>query len=215
MITTRRTLLDDALNRALPFIRGRVLDIGGNRKHKRGRFRPPLDRAQSWFYLNSDPLAAPDCCCSAEDIPAAENSMDTVIMTEVIEYLKNPQQALKEVYRVLSHDGVGLFSVPFLVSVHGDYWADRQRFTALKLQEMFKDAGFRAVEIQPMGSVGSVMWDIFYVSTGYARGNKIPVLSTISRIILFLLKPFVLSVDSLMKAQKEFITTGYFIIARK
>ena len=136
-------------------------------------------------------------------------------MTEVIEYLQNPQQALKEVYRVLSPDGVGLFSAPFLVSVHGDHWADRQRFTALKLQEMFKDAGFGQIEVQPMGSIGAVIWDILHVSTGYARGNNISVLSTLSRIILLLFRPLALTMDSLMKAQKKFVTTGYFIIARK
>ncbi len=55
MSTCRRRLLDQALENAIPLMRGRVLDIGGKKKNRRGRFRPPLQHTESWEYLNADP----------------------------------------------------------------------------------------------------------------------------------------------------------------
>ena len=66
-------------------MRGRVLDIGGRKIGKRGIFSPPLDRVDLWEYLNTDPLTKPDYCCNAEKIPLPDFSVDTVIMTELLE----------------------------------------------------------------------------------------------------------------------------------
>jgi len=102
-----------------------VLDLGGKKVGKRGSFMPPIESVKSWEYLNSDASTKPDYCCSADVIPLESGSIDTIIMTEVLEYLPNPKAVFIEMFRVLSRSGHVLFSVPFLHPVHGDSWSDR------------------------------------------------------------------------------------------
>jgi SAM-dependent methyltransferase len=215
MITYRRNLLDKALENSITRIKGKVLDIGGKKTVKRGRFRPPIEKVESWQYLNPDSTTHPDYCCSAGSIPLEGNSINTVIMTEVLQYLPDPDKVLKEVFRILSTGGVFLVSTPYLVPIHADYRYDRQRFTALKLEEMFKKAEFKDIEIEPMGSLGAVMNDILHVYTGYSQNGQESVLFKILRFLLKSLRPLFICIDTLTIAQKKYITTGYFITAIK
>lgn len=47
-----------------------------------------------------------------EVMPFAGNSFDTVICTDVLEHFPNPQQVVKEIFRVLSPKGILIGSVP-------------------------------------------------------------------------------------------------------
>lgn len=49
---------------------------------------------------------------SAVAIPFPDQSFDSIIMTEVLEHLPNPQSALKEIHRVLKPGGTLALSVP-------------------------------------------------------------------------------------------------------
>lgn len=49
---------------------------------------------------------------NAEKLPFKNESFDTVTMLEVIEHLKNPERALKEIHRVLKKGGQVIISTP-------------------------------------------------------------------------------------------------------
>ena len=215
MITFRRHLLDRALTRSIPLMKGKVLDIGGKKINKRGSFNPPFKKVESWYYLNPDFSTKPDYCCLAETIPFKDNSIDTIIMTEVIQYLPEPQKVLREIYRVLTCGGFCIVSSPYLVPIHGDYWADRYRFTALKLKEMFEEAGFQRIKIEPMGSLGAVLSDTLHVTLTYAQEGQKYLLSRVLRIIFRLSVTFFIWLDHLTETQQKYITIGYFLTAEK
>ena len=113
MNSLRRYYLDQNLNKYSSLMKGKVLDIGGKKKNRRGSFINPVECVESWEYLNTDKTTGPDYCCSAEDIPLEDKSIDTVIMMELLEYLPSPKEVLDEIYRVLSDKGYVLISVPF------------------------------------------------------------------------------------------------------
>ena len=191
---------------------GRVLDIGGRKIGKRGIFSPPLENVELWEYLNTDRLTKPDYCCSAEKIPLPDFSVDTVIMTELLEYLPEPQKVLSEIYRVIKYESNVLISVPFLNPIHGDYWIDRKRYTTVSLKEMVEREGFSINKIEPMGSVGAVLYDILRAAVGYAdtedrykKWGKI--LEKNKRLFIWL--------DKIFDRQKIYINTGYFMIINK
>ncbi len=215
MITFRREHLDRNLENYVHLMRGRVLDIGGVKIKKRGRFIPPLDNVDSWKYLNHNPATNPDYCSSAENIPLDAGSVDTVVMTEVLEYLEKPEVAFSEIFRVLSGHGVCLLSIPLLHAVHGDWREDRSRYTAVKINEMADAAGFRGVEIQTMGGLGSVIFDLVHVAGGYANEDKnlfaLRILSKISRLVI----PLFRVIDTVTRHEHDYITTGYFAVLRK
>jgi SAM-dependent methyltransferase len=213
--TCRRTLLDKALFENISLMKGKVLDIGGTKNNKRGNFRPVLDNVISWQYVNSNPDTQPDFCCDAAGIPAKDGSFDTIIMTELLEYVTDVQAVLNEAYRLLSPNGICLVSVPFLNPVHGDNFIDRQRFTALKLKELCSTAGFGIVSIEPMGALFSVVYDFLYVSLSYARTRPNTLILKIARKFLGLFKPLCLWLDSKSSNLKNYINTGYFLILKK
>src|SRR3954468_17524093 len=101
MRTFRRTLLDDALTRRAHLLAGSVLDVGGKKVRKRGRFRPEVAPATSWQYLNVDAASEPDILAPAHEIPVEDVHFDAVLMSEVLEHLEHPESSLAEVRRVL------------------------------------------------------------------------------------------------------------------
>ncbi len=213
--TCRRVLLDNALYKNIALIKGRVLDIGGVRKSKRGKFVPPLQAVQLWQYANINPQTQPDFCCDAACIPAADGSYDTIVMTELLEYVVDAQAVLTEAYRLLSPGGICLVSVPFMNPIHGDNHADRQRFTELKLRELCGLAGFNSVSIEPMGAIFSVIYDSLYVSFGYAGAGPDKTVWKTARKFLELFKPLCLWLDGKSRRIRNYINTGYFIVLRK
>lgn len=208
----RRNYLDDCLVKYQYLLKGKVLDIGGKKTNRRGKFIPPFDQVDSWKYLNNDNDTDPDYCCDAENIPLKDQSIDTIIMTELLEYTPHPDKVINEVYRVLRKNGHLLISTPLLNPVHGDYWVDRMRYTAVSLKEMSERAGFEVQSIEPMGSVGAVIYDILRVASGYAsRGNR----RSISSLLLPFFRPIFQLLERFFPYQKDFINTGYFLIAIK
>ena len=87
--------------------------------------------------------------------PVESESVDTVISTETLEHVHQPDRLLSEARRVLKPDGWMVLTVPFSARWHfipNDYW----RFTPSGLSTLLTDAGF----------------DVPIV---YARGNEVTV----------------------------------------
>lgn len=215
MRTFRRTFLDDALTAHLDLFRGRVLDVGGKKVRKRGRFRPDAAPASSWEYLNLDAESEPDIVAPAEAIPVEDGRFDAVMLSEVLEHLPDPAAVLAEVGRVLGPGGCVVATMPFLFPVHGDP-DDYQRWTPSKLRTEFAAAGLRVDEVTPMGSVAAVVFDLWWISWSAYVQRKLPVvLHRFAAAPFLLLKPLVALLDPRLSHMRERINTGYLIVARK
>ena len=208
----RRFYLDQCLDNYKHIMKGRVLDIGGRKIGKRGTFRPPVEDVTSWEYVNTDLSTKPDYCCDAKAISLPDETADTVIMTELLEYLPEPTKVLSEIHRLLKKGGHVLISTPFLNPIHGDYWVDRTRYTSIKLREITEEAGFQVATIEKMGSVGAVIYDVLKVACGYAASDNN--YSRWNR-LLERCRGFFSWLDKKTVKQKKYINTGYFLVMRK
>lgn len=151
-------LLRDDRKSAADFLsaaHGQVLDIGcANR-----RVKPYLPDGCSYLGLDYPPTgvelygARPDILADAAQIPLMDESVDTVLMLDVLEHLRFPNEALQESARVLRSGGKLLISIPFLYPIH-DAPHDYQRLTVHGLRRDLERAGFRVSWVRP--SVGSV-----------------------------------------------------------
>ncbi len=192
--------------------KGKVLDVGGKKTNRKGSFVPPKKNIISWKYVNLDESTMPDIISSVENMPIENSSIDIVIMTELIEYLQHPSLVFKEVHRILKNKGRVIISSPLIHPIHGDSWEDRYRFTDVKLKEYVEVAGLKILLMEPMGSLGSVIFDILRASIGYAGNGKN---KRFRNLLLRALKPFFKFIDILSKDQKKYINTGYFVVAEK
>jgi SAM-dependent methyltransferase len=91
-----------------------------------------------------------DVVGSADNIPFADNTFDSVLCTQVFEHLKDPFKSAKEIYRVLKIDGKLLMTVPQTNELHEEPH-DFFRYTKYGLKSLFKDAGFEIVEFDQRG----------------------------------------------------------------
>ena len=213
MQTCRRKILSDCLRSEISRMRGHVLDVGGEREGMRGDFCAPKDQVSSWKYLNIDVSTRPDYCCSAEVIPVEDAVFDTVLLCEVLEHLENPEKVLSEIFRVLKEDGRLIVTIPFLFPVHADPY-DFQRWTAYKLEKVLHAHGFQDVHLRPMGSVFSVIFDLFFVTVNSISSKKV-FLRRFCFLGLRLTQPVFKWLDALFPKLSNKVTTGYFIIAVK
>lgn len=205
-VTFRRFFLDRMLD-SISF-HGRVLDIGGKKKNKRGSFRPPLRADVFWEYLNTDSSTLPDYNCSAEQIPVEDASYDFILIAESLEHIENPEKVLFECYRALKHKGSLIITIPFLYPVHADPH-DYQRWTPEKIHNEIIKAGFRLDSIEPMGGLVSVCLDLILFST-----KKTTILNRIARRLIKVFAGILIMFDNAIGADNR-VTTGYFVRAKK
>lgn len=212
-ITFRRHYLDELLFGV--DWHGKVLDIGGKKRNKRGRFRPPLDRVETWEYVNIDSATEPDFLCSADDIPVPDGSYDIVLMTEVLEHLEKPVDAIKEAHRVLRPEGETIITMPFLYAVHADP-QDFQRWTADKIRLELKNTGFSVKLLKPMGGMFAVIYDLLYISMGIASRKRDKITNRIvRRFIMPIIRQMFFFLDARFQYKSQWITTGWFVVAFK
>lgn len=134
--------------RFVPSLHGRVLDIGAERQP----FRPYLPTGATYVALDVVPAAGLNVVASALALPFAAASFDGIICTEVLEHVPEPEQALREMYRVLRPGGSLYVTVPMTWGLHyvpHDYY----RFTRYGLEHLLRKVGFEVVQVLQIGGL--------------------------------------------------------------
>lgn len=130
---------------------GLNLDIGGGKNPSYFEFIKIPDGAK---IVNIDKQYAPEENKSVDfekdRLPYGDESVDQVLMLNVLEHIYNHRFIVKEAYRVLLPEKTLIGFVPFLVNYHPDP-NDYFRYTSEALQRIFEEANFRDIFIQPIG----------------------------------------------------------------
>jgi SAM-dependent methyltransferase len=140
----------ELLRVATEHFHGRLVDIGCGAKPYRAMVEPLVRE-----HVGVDHAAClhdksrVDLFGTAYDIPAEAASFDCAICTAVLEHLEEPEQAVRECYRVLKPGGVAVYSVPFIWHLHEEP-RDFYRFTKYGLTHIFTKVGFEVVELKPL-----------------------------------------------------------------
>lgn len=138
---------------------GTILDLGGrglyfvDGKPRGGSYLRFLKFKEAKILrLDIDEKTKPDfkIDLEREKLPFEDNSINAVLAFNLLEHIFNYQFLIKEIFRVLKPEGVLLGSVPFLLRIHPDP-KDFFRYTREALEKIFKESGFRKIEINFIG----------------------------------------------------------------
>lgn len=146
-----REALRESIQKNAPHLRGACLDVGS--QGAVSRYRELLTYIDSYTSLDVDARYGADITASAESIPVADNSFDSLLCSQVLDDVPHPGAALKEFGRVLKKDGALLITVPVITLIaEADLW----RFTPRGLTFLLTEAGFDVVAEERIGGFFTV-----------------------------------------------------------
>jgi SAM-dependent methyltransferase len=204
---------DRELKRCAPlYLRGRLIDIGCGEKPYRQMLSSfvtehvGVDHAETLH-----DKAQVDLIGTAYQIPAENESFDSALCTAVLEHLEEPEQALRECYRVLKRGGIAIYSVPFIWHLHEEP-RDFYRFSKYGLQYLFDKTGFDVVEIKALSGFWVTFGQLFVYNI--YRFNRGP-LRWLRIVDLFalMLQGIAYGLDKLDRTEQW--TWMYMVVARK
>lgn len=152
--TYQRRYVDHYYQSNAETIRGVVLDVGA-KSDERARWESLSDNITEYYSLDIERAPSLAIQGDATRLPVASESVDTVILSEVIEHIRTVDLAdlASEVARVLRPGGTALVSTPFVYPMHGD--ADHSRLTRQAMRDLFESAGLKT-SVSAGGAWGEV-----------------------------------------------------------
>ena len=98
-------------------------------------------------------------CNLNSDLPLQANSIDTVLLSDVLEHIANPEAFLGHVVKCLKPEGVLMLNVPFAYWLHEEPF-DYFRYTQHGLEYLLAKNGFKIKKIITLGSVIEIIVDL-------------------------------------------------------
>jgi SAM-dependent methyltransferase len=108
-----------------------VLSVGGG----------PIRVNPHVLNLNIAPFSGVDVVGDAHFLPFRDDCVDGIHCEAVLEHLARPQQAVREMFRVLKPGALAYAATPFLQPFHG-YPSHFQNFTLVGHRLLFEETGF-------------------------------------------------------------------------
>ena len=98
-------------------------------------------------------------CDLTEPLPFGDRSFETVILSDVLEHVPDPDRLWKEMARILAPGGRVLLNVPFLYWIH-ETPHDFCRYTQFALRRQAEAAGLTVRVLEAIGGASEVIADI-------------------------------------------------------
>lgn len=177
-----------------------VLDIGGGERFSKW-LEPyaPLFANATYKSFDYDARTGADVVGDIHAIPLADDSIDAIICSSVLEHVRDPLKAMAELLRILKPGGKIFFFVPSIYPYHARKGAypDLWRFFDDTMHVLFE--GFSKVEIEKRGGYFLAL-SFFVPGQHRVRG---------------LLDRLAWALDTIFGTSKRNTTAGYYVYAIK
>ncbi len=189
----------------------KILDIGSGGGYGESFFPNRVS-------LDIDKNKNPDIVGDAHNIPFGDDSFNTILCTEVLEHLKDPKKAIKEMKRVLKPGGRLILTTRFIFPIH-TYEYDYYRFTEFDLRNLFKDWKIEQFQNES-GSleVISILLQRIIFQVKFKGNRLIKGILLLLIYFFYFLQKFVKNEYADIRNDKEyksFMSSGYYLVCRK
>ena len=141
-------------------------------------------------------------------IPLESNSFDTILATDVLEHLVNPECFWNEMARLLKEGGKIILAIPFMYWIH-EPPHDYARYTEFQLTHFCQTNGLNVVSLEPYGGSVEVLLDIIAKHLSFSN-----ILSFIHLIFSKAIRRLISGRKFYRKLTRRF-PLGYLLIAEK
>jgi SAM-dependent methyltransferase len=157
------------------YARGCLVDIGAGTKPWQPLFAPHVSEHVGVDHVQKQVggVDRVDVIASAYDVPLPDRHAATVLLSEVLEHLERPEDALRECFRLLEPGGHVIVTTPFFWPVHDE--RDFFRYAPGGLRYLLDATGFELVELLPLGGAWTTMsLELGYALERFRRGPATP-----------------------------------------
>ena len=138
--------------------RGRLLDLGCGKVPLYGAYAGLVSEVTCVDWAPGEHI---DLSCDlSQPLPFEGDCFDTIILSDVLEHIPEPERLWCEMTRVLAPQGKIIMNVPFYYSVHA-HPHDYYRYTNFALERFVAINALRLVLIVPLGGIVEIIADLF------------------------------------------------------
>jgi len=151
-------------------------------------------------------------CDLTKPLPFDDQVFDTIILSDVLEHIFQPDHLWMEIHRLLSINGKIIMNVPFFYCLHERPY-DYFRYTEFALKLFVENSGLRLILIKPIGGAPEILADIIAKHVQF-----IPFIGNVTAIFIqSMAKHFVNTRigSGISKKTAQIFPFGYFLIAEK
>jgi len=140
---------------------GRLIDLGCGKVPLYASYRDYVADVTcvDWTPAGDDISHLDYECDLSEALPLKSGEYDTVILSDVLEHVAEPDRLWSEIARITRPGGKLLMNTPFLHCLH-EQPHDYYRFTAHALRRFAEKYGFDVISLRPIGGTPEVLTDI-------------------------------------------------------
>lgn len=138
--------------------RGRLLDLGCGKVPLYAAYAPFANEITCVDWAPGDHIDR--CCDLSQPLPFETGSFDTIVLSDVLEHVPEPDLLWREMTRVLAPRGKVIMNVPFYYSVHA-HPHDYYRYTNFALERFVKMNRLELVCLEAFGGLPEILADLF------------------------------------------------------
>lgn len=159
MLSTIRTLEYEKISNL--DINGKILDLGGS---KRSGYHELIKGTHDIITVNIDPKYECDLIFDIqEQFPVESDSIDHVLLFNVLEHVYMFENVILESSRVLKKRGYLYMATPFIFQIHGSP-SDFFRYSKHALENLFLNNNFEIINIEELGyGFLSLAYELFFI----------------------------------------------------
>jgi SAM-dependent methyltransferase len=143
------------------YAKGRLVDLGCGKTPLYHAYQPFISSCTCVDWANTfHETSHLDVACDLNgDLPLESDAFDTIILSDVLEHIAQPEKLWSEMSRILCPGGRAIINVPFMYWLHETPF-DYYRYTEFALRRFAEMNGFKVVKLVPVGGAPAVLADI-------------------------------------------------------